>query len=355
MSNNRDDKYEGQDDSEYHFSDEEVSYEVESETPKSSPAAGGEQSAGVSRLAGSKRMLISFGVFIAIVYVVYRVFSPSSSTPAVDISTAPTVAETSSMPANPVTPAAPAPVATAAPTAPAAAPAATPAAAPVVAAPVASTTTTTTTTTPAAPVAQPAQPVPPAMVQQQTAPAPVAAALPPVIPVQSTVPASAQSAATTMSTFIEDKSAALTATSQQAIAQIQSQYTQQFNEFAAQNKSLQGQVQSLSTRVVEMEAQINQMVQILTRRNNNPGSSMNNQVPPPIQQVRSPDVKIEYNVQAIIPGRAWLKSENGETLTVAEGDVIRDVGRVTKIDPYDGVVEISTGTKAVSLSYGNGG
>lgn len=341
MSNNRDDKYEGQDDSEYHFSDEEVSYEVEPETAKAAPAAGGEQSSGVSRLAGSKRMLISAGVFIAIVYVVYRVFSPASSTPAVDISTAPAVAETAPMSTNQAAPATPA-----APVAATAAPAAPAAPAPVAA--------TATPATPVAPAAQPAQPAAPAIVQQQAAPAPVAATLPTVIPVQSTVPASGQSAATTMSTFVEEKSAALTATSQQAMAQVQSQYTQQFNEFAAQNKSLQNQVQSLSARVVEMEAQINQMVQILTRRNS-AGSSMNNPVPPPTQQVRSPDVKIAYNVQAIIPGRAWLKSENGETLTVAEGDVIRDVGRVTKIDPYDGVVEISTGTKAVSLSYGNGG
>jgi hypothetical protein len=34
--------------------------------------------------------------------------------------------------------------------------------------------------------------------------------------------------------------------------------------------------------------------------------------------------------------------------------MVRGLGRVTKIDPYDGVVEINTGNKIISLSYGNG-
>lgn len=340
MSNNRDDSYESQDDSEYHFSDDEVSYEVESDTPKASPAASSaEPGTRVSRPGGSKRILISAGVFVAIVFVVYKMFSPSASTPPTDITAAPVTAQTSA-PAN-----------QAAPTQVAAAPA--------VQAPASAPAPQVQVTAPApavpAPVAQAAQPAQPPVAQPQAAPQPApVATLPNVIPVQSAPAPANQSPLAAMGTLVEEKSAALSNASQQVASQVQSQYTQQFNEFSAQNKSLQNQVQSLSTRVAEMEAQINQMVQVLTRRNNTvpAGSSMNN---PVSQPPRSPDVRIAYNVQAIIPGRAWLKSENGETLTVAEGDVIRDVGRVTRIDPYDGIVEINTGTKAVSLSYGNGG
>jgi hypothetical protein len=61
---------------------------------------------------------------------------------------------------------------------------------------------------------------------------------------------------------------------------------------------------------------------------------------------------MNYSVQAIIPGRAWLKSDSGDTVTVAEGDMLRGYGRVTKIDPYDGIVNIDTGGKVVTLSYG---
>ncbi len=60
-------------------------------------------------------------------------------------------------------------------------------------------------------------------------------------------------------------------------------------------------------------------------------------------------------MQAIIPGRAWLKSDSGDTVTVAEGDLLKGYGRVTKIDPYDGVVTIDNGNRIVTLSYGSGG
>ena len=59
-------------------------------------------------------------------------------------------------------------------------------------------------------------------------------------------------------------------------------------------------------------------------------------------------------MQAIIPGRAWLRTENGETITVAEGDMLKSLGRVTKIDPYDGTILIDTGVKVLTLTYGNG-
>jgi hypothetical protein len=91
--------------------------------------------------------------------------------------------------------------------------------------------------------------------------------------------------------------------------------------------------------------------------NSNPNAAYpnNGANPGPTSQLAQPEAKSPYNVQAIIPGRAWLRAENGETLTVTEGDLIKDLGRVSKIDPYDGVVEINTGTKVISLAYGNGG
>jgi len=326
MSNNRDDKF---DESEYHFSDEDVSYEVESEVPKPASSSSGQQAGGiVSRLGAKRRMLISAAVFIAIVFVVYKVVSPGSSNPPTNITAVPAVVQQAPRQAAP---------------------------APQQTAPVQAQ---------AVPAQQAAAPVADIPQQQAVMQPPVmqaapVQAIPPVIPVQS--PASAaQSPAAAMGAYIEDKSAELNAASQQAMSQMQTQYTQQVNEFTMQTKSMQAQIQSLNTRVADMEAQINQLVQVLTRRNQNvsnpnSGSSMNGMPSSSVQHERSPEVKVAYNVQAIIPGRAWLKAENGETLTVAEGDLIRNVGRVTKIDPYDGVVEINTGSKAVSLSYGNGG
>lgn len=48
-------------------------------------------------------------------------------------------------------------------------------------------------------------------------------------------------------------------------------------------------------------------------------------------------------VYAIIPGRAWLRSQNGKTTTVVEGDQIGEYGKVLKIDAGNGVVITSSG------------
>jgi intracellular multiplication protein IcmG len=129
------------------------------------------------------------------------------------------------------------------------------------------------------------------------------------------------------------------------MSQLQADYSRQINEYASQNRALQDQMQSLNARVAGMESQLAQLLQALMH----PAQAA------PKEHETTVEQRITFNVQAIIPGRAWLKSASGETVTVAEGDVVRDLGRITKIDPYDGVVEINTGNKVVALSYGNGG
>jgi hypothetical protein len=47
-------------------------------------------------------------------------------------------------------------------------------------------------------------------------------------------------------------------------------------------------------------------------------------------------------VQAAIPGRAWLRSENGQLITVIPGDEVAGYGRVVSIDPTTGTVTMST-------------
>lgn len=376
MSIDKDDKFEGQEESEYHFSDEEVNYEIDAETPKAAESATVSEPKEdlLKRLANSKRIIGITVVFLILVFIVYKMVGQSTTAPT-EITPATTAAQP--MPAtnqpNPIQQAQTvppvSPVAPANPASPVQPPAVQQQGLP---APAVNTANTS------AQIIQPAsdqtQATQQQLIQSSVAPLPsaqtasVVAVLPEVIPVQSS-PSSAYgsastqtvspSALTSMGAYIDARSAALNATSQKAIDQLQNQYTQQVNEFAVQNKTLQDQIQNLTSKVAVMESQLNQLVQVLTKRSQSqqglPPSSMNNPAPAPVQIQQGPDVRIAYNVQAIIPGRAWLKSDNGETLTVAEGDVIKDVGRVAKIDPYDGVVEINTGTKSVSLSYGNAG
>lgn len=50
-----------------------------------------------------------------------------------------------------------------------------------------------------------------------------------------------------------------------------------------------------------------------------------------------------FNIQAVIPGRAWLIGSNGSTLTVREGTKIAGYGIVKLIDPLQGRVVTSSG------------
>jgi hypothetical protein len=62
-----------------------------------------------------------------------------------------------------------------------------------------------------------------------------------------------------------------------------------------------------------------------------------------------PVVKIEeaegFNVKVIKNGLAWIQNSAGKTMTVREGDVIPDLGRVTKID--DRTMQVIAGSKRV--------
>lgn len=456
MLNDRDEKDEGSDEPEYHFSEEEGEY-LDTEIPKEEPAPAPipPKTGGMGNLTPSKRMVISLVVFLVLVYIVYKMVAPTSQVPSTDITAPVTTAQTQA-PKNPVpnpaeqssklplpqaapAPTSPAPssnvipVATTAPvqTAPGPSPSAEVPAASLIQQPMpnqppagtvspagtpeqlasgqqavsppSSSSLAQPPLTPQAPqpsVAQ-QQPLQQPLSQQQPLqqplsqqqplpqaplaqpiPAPSAAAsgaaqptstppppstfqpvaggavqqqsfLPPVIPVQA--PSStynvnaANGGAFAQNPSNETKITALEADSARLMNQLQSDYMQKLNDFSTQNRTLQEQVQTLNSRMATMEAQMNQLVQALTHQT----QSMEAPAPLPPEQP-SFEQRVSYNVQAIIPGRAWLRSDNGDTLTVAEGDMIKSLGRVTRIDPYDGVVEINTGKKVVSLSYGTG-
>lgn len=374
MVNDRDDKEEG----EYHFSDDdEVSYEVEPESSQQAATPGEPKQSLLARLNQSKRIIISAVVFLVLVFVVYKMVAPPTApVESTDINAAPPVVQAvaKTPPQPPVAQQQQAAV-SAAPASVVQPPPVPPVTQPVQAtqqiAPVAPATnvvqgsnevvvpSTTSVSAPPVPstspmVSQPSVipstqaivvPRTPSTTQPQTT-VPNVVTMPTVIPVQpSTVTTYSQTTTPAVTTGVTD----MTTENQRLISQLQADYTQKLNEFAAQNKTLQDQMQILSTRVASMESQMNQLVQALTRQDTGAAPATTTGYAP-----REIEAKQLYSVQAIIPGRAWLKADNGETLTVAEGDVIKGLGRVTKIDPYNGVVEINTGNKVVSLSYGSG-
>lgn len=57
-----------------------------------------------------------------------------------------------------------------------------------------------------------------------------------------------------------------------------------------------------------------------------------------------------YHIRAVVPGRAWIASEDGKARTVRVGDKLEGYGTVEVISPREGVIITSTGGV---IQYGN--
>lgn len=383
MQNDRDDKYEGSENSEYQFSDDH--YEADAGATKHTGGYDGM----VEKTGKSKRLFISIAVFVVLIGVVYKMVTPSSTTPSIEIAP-PRAANTASQAPAQKQPSTVAAATSAQPVAPSAMPVSAqptqmeppiqlanpqqsgqpmpgqmPAAMPPQQPSVAAAPTATDMMQQAM-----SQGAPPQQIPVQTMPSPYA--MPGVNPVQpATPPVTVVNGAAPDMQMLDNAGAAMAADSRRMEAEIQAEYSKRLSEYQSENKMLQVQLQTLSSQVGLLESKMNQLVSSLTQQYQGGGQQNTSGqfggtppaaasipapgAPPAAAEQSGPPPRIPYNVTAIIPGRAWLRSNTGDTLTVAEGDQIKGVGRVTKIDPYDGVivVEMPSG-KSVSLSYGNG-
>lgn len=354
--------------SEYHFSDEDVSYELEDEeaTTTEQQQAAPPQSFKeklLTRINTSRRMIITLLVFVILIFAVYKMVAPSSSkAPSVDINPA-VVSNIPTTGARAPTQVAkaPSPTVTQAPPTtmqPSAPPPMTAPTVPVAQVPMVPPSVPTQPVVQQQPQMVPTQ-APTQQVPQQPTQPPTQQSAQPVVGMPQMIPVQPPVASVANQQPMNISTAGLPPESAKQINDLQNEYVQRLNDFTAQNKNIGDEVQLLNSRVASLEAQINQLSQQLTQkarleplREEHIGPSIRQQ--PPSGEIAAAPPHISYSVQAIIPGRAWLRAENGETLTVTEGDLVRGLGRITKIDPYDGVVEINTGTKVVSISYGSG-
>ena len=376
MAHERDDnKYDGQEDGEYHFSDDQGSYDLEPEiapvTPKA-PTASAAPAAAIDMRAKFnqyRKPIIGVGIFILLIFLIYKISAPTATAPSTDFAqnsgTIPSQKPLMKQMPKPIKVAQQAPTdfqpLPQAPSMSGGSPAGAPA----------------PTTIPA--------PTPGEMANAGASGMPETSAPPPPVPESATnvapaIPTSFPSATTTTvaETYYNpaqpqpvsgDKLSAMT----QENAKLTAEYTQKLAEAEAQNTALQNKVQDLTQRLTSMESTLANLGHVI--ENLKParggeraermerGGERQGQMAAGIEQPTTPSVtaapisaagepKSTYNVQAIIPGRAWLKSDNGETVTVAEGDILKNYGRVMKIDPYDGIVQIDTGTHIMNLAYG---
>lgn len=336
------DRNEPQDEeSEYHFTEDQVTYDTETEG-QTKTAPSNLKNLAIEKVSQHKAIIIGTVIFIILMFIVYKMMAPTPAAPDIQFSSVVTSPKTA--PAVPTKAAAP----------PAAPPASIQAAAPVQpmqapAAPV----------PPAAPQAIPAaSAVPMEIPNPLSAPAPASAVSSPTAGIPSAAPqppqemavqpAPAPPAAVAAASVVADKIAALEDQNSKLMSLLQSDYAQKLSEQQAQNAALQNKLQELNGRIAVLEANLARASAVSVSRPAPPPPAM-----VPVIPVKALGPRMVYTVQAIIPGRAWLKSDSGDTITVAEGDSLRGIGRITKIDPYDGVVQIDTGSRIITLSYGN--
>jgi hypothetical protein len=237
---------------------------------------------------------------------------------------------------------------------------------------------TMTTPPPSLPEANPQLSTPPAGAAMESELPPSLAGAPSIVspmaqdfiasPMGSLTPGPAAQASAE-SKAVLDRLTAMEETNTKLIGQLHAEYAQKVADYDVQNKALQEQVRTLNAKLSGMESEMSKLVQALNNKqaapmaSEGPGPMAENTVtlpgspsaaPVPMPSSTQGGYRSNFTVQAIIPGRAWLRTESGETITVAEGDMLKSVGRVTKIDPYDGTILIDTGIKVITLTYGTG-
>lgn len=296
-----------EEDIEYHLVDDDIQYEEISSEDSESTKKPAEQSSGfLQSMSRKKKIGIGLGILMVLIYLTYHVIS-SSDQPNLEIQT--TEKPKQVAPVAPRVPYQPAPA--------------------------------TQVNASAAPVSVPPQVATQPSnngVQVTNNPNSVAstttgANLPAVIPV-----AAPPVSTNNLNNQIESKIDELANSNQQILSELQNNYLKKISSLSQENKVLQSQMQTLSNRLVSLEAKLNK-------------STVANRE----AKISASTEKLNYEIQAIIPGRAWLRSANGETITVTEGDMVRGLGKVKKIDPYEGVVEIVTPDKTITLSYNSDG
>lgn len=118
----------------------------------------------------------------------------------------------------------------------------------------------------------------------------------------------------------------------------------QVNDFSSQMHKIDNQLSDIVRHLQELEAKLKNNsaersarhhgVQAVAQSTGNASSSQNVQ--------KSPTTSIE-SIHAIIPGRAWLNSQDGQMMSVGLGSYVPDYGVVRLIEPNRGWIQFSSG------------
>lgn len=152
-----------------------------------------------------------------------------------------------------------------------------------------------------------------------------------------------------------------TSTTTPATTPDQSRVEQQFSALELGQQNLRSEISSQNDQLSAINASVNELSNKIATQNQIISSlsakideqaqqlSMLEKRATTVRSVHAPIIRHKviavttYYIQAVIPGRAWLISSKGSTLTVREGSIIPGYGVVKLIDPNQGRVITSSG------------
>lgn len=118
----------------------------------------------------------------------------------------------------------------------------------------------------------------------------------------------------------------------------------QVNSVSSQLGGINTNVNDLSEKIASLTQSLNTLMEKVDRQSSEINMLMDRTRPKPAPKVvKERPAKPIYYIQAVIPGRAWLISPNGSTLTVRVGTLIQGYGVVSSIDAIQGRVMTSSG------------
>jgi len=131
------------------------------------------------------------------------------------------------------------------------------------------------------------------------------------------------------------------------ILQAQDEMQGKLDNISAKNEEYRSQVANLNIKLAQSEGEI-----ATINKNLSGISDLLASVTADVKKLTAPKPKkikkkikapIAYHVNAIVPGRAWLLSSDGQLVTVRAGDKLAGYGRILAISAPEGKVLTSTG------------
>jgi intracellular multiplication protein IcmG len=127
------------------------------------------------------------------------------------------------------------------------------------------------------------------------------------------------------------------------IASRQADYQAGLDKVNSQLNDMQSSLSALNTQVANLSNAVQTVASQLAAQQAAAEAAKQAAQKKIAQQKAHPAPKPVYFARSMIPGRAWLLTQNGETITVSVGNNLPGYGVVLAIDPIQGTITTSTG------------